>query len=120
MVGGTISVSLTEIVELALSRSVGVGVIVCVTEGSRKCFVGSKVDSSCSLVQVWFETVCSVACQERGCLGDFGSIVGVSGWVRGEDQGKTSGELGEFGTSSIEVVRFIQLGHTRGRGSARR
>jgi len=120
LIGRTISVTLAEIVELSLSCGVGIGVIVSILKGSGEFFVCGEVNGASGFVQVRLKPVCSVTCQEGGCIGDFCTVIRVSGWVRREDQGDPSCKLGELGTSSVQIVWFIQLWDTRGRGSAGR
>ena len=81
MIGRAVPITLAEVLQLAFGSCVCIGIIIGVLDSGRECFICSEVDSSYSLVQVWFEPVRSIACQTRGCISDFSSVIGVSGWV---------------------------------------
>jgi len=87
---------------------VSIRVIVGIFEGANECPVCSKTDLPSGPVKVWFTPVGCGTREIRCRIGDFGIIREVTGGIRGEDEGKLGHKFGEFGTSAVKILRFME------------
>jgi len=58
---------------------------------------------------MWFKPIGCGTREIRCHIGDFGSIREVAGGIQGEDESKLGHKFGEFGTSAIKILRFMEL-----------
>jgi len=87
---------------------VSIRIVVGIFEGANECLARSKTDLPSGPIKMWFKPVGCRTREIRCRIGDFGSIRGVTGGIREEDESKLGHKFGEFGTSAIKILRFMK------------